>query len=117
MPDWRDHEGEEPLAPFEGMVKKSDELSDQTRLSILNWNPAPNRGNIGNSVMRSLHVILLQEAESHFMRLSQLRGHFRPQKHFRARWCEDRGRGTGHINARLFWLEKLVGQVKVQEAS
>ena len=69
MPDWRDHEGGEPLAPFEGIVKKSDELSDQTRLSVLNWNPAPKRGNIGNIVMRSLHVILLQEAESHFMRM------------------------------------------------
>ena len=53
--------------PFDGIVsaKSSDELCDQTRLSILSLNAGPKGGQVDNSVVGSFHVILVQEAESH----------------------------------------------------
>ena len=49
--------------PFAGIVsvKSSDELSDQTRLSLLSWHAGPERGKAANSVVGSFHVTLLQE--------------------------------------------------------
>ena len=54
--------------PFQRIVsvKVSDELSDQKRFSILSWNAGPKRGNVANSVVGCYHVILVQEAESHY---------------------------------------------------
>ena len=61
--------------PFEGNVSEqiSCGLSDQTRLSMLSWNARPKRGKVANSVVGSYHVILLQEAESHFQDITKKR--------------------------------------------
>ena len=61
--------------PFEGIVsdRTSGELSDQERLSILSWNVGPKGGEVANSVGGSFHVILLQEAESHFHEIAGCR--------------------------------------------
>ena len=41
------------------------ELSDQKRLSNLGWNAGPKRDKVANSLVRSFHVVLVQEAETH----------------------------------------------------
>ena len=53
---------------FEAVVsdKSSGELSDQKRLSILNWNVGPERGEVTSSTAGTFHVILVQEAETHY---------------------------------------------------
>ena len=55
------------VRPFEWIVsdKSSSELSDQKRLSILSWTAGPKGGKVANSMVGSLHIILLQEAETH----------------------------------------------------
>ena len=70
MPNWRDRESGEPLAPeaqtdeghmaFEEIVsvKINDELSDLKRFSILSWNAGPKRGKVANRVVGSFHVNL-----------------------------------------------------------
>ena len=54
--------------PFEGIVsdKSNGELSDQKRLSILRWNAGPKSGEVTNSMVGSIHVIVVQEAETHY---------------------------------------------------
>ena len=54
--------------PFEGIVsdKSSDELREQMHSSILSWNAGPKRGNVTNGMVGSFHVMLVQEAETHF---------------------------------------------------
>ena len=57
--------------PFAGIVNvnSSDELSDQTRLSILSWNAGPERDRVAHCVVGSVHVPVLQEAESYFQEI------------------------------------------------
>ena len=59
--------------PFEGIVSvnSSDQLSDQTRLSILSWISGPKRGKVADSMVWSFHVILVQEAELNFHGIGQ----------------------------------------------
>ena len=54
--------------PFEGVVsdKSTGELSDHKRLSILRWNAGPKSGEITNRMVGSIHVIVVQEAETHY---------------------------------------------------
>ena len=62
------------IRPLEGIItgQVSDRLRDQTRLSILNWNAGLTRGQVTSSVVGSDHVILLQEAESHFQDIAEI---------------------------------------------
>ena len=62
------------IRPFEGTKAEQacDRLRDHTRLSILNWNAGLHRGNVTNRVVASHHVILLQEADSHFLEMAEL---------------------------------------------
>ena len=54
--------------PLKGIVsvKIRDELGDQKRLSTSSWSVGPKRGEVANSMVGSVHVILVQEAETHF---------------------------------------------------
>ena len=54
--------------PFEGIIteKNSSEPSGQKRLSILSWNAGPKRGEVTSSMVGSFHVIMVQEAETHY---------------------------------------------------
>ena len=67
--------GTKDIRPFEGIItdQVSDGLSVQTRLPILNWNAGLQRGKVTNSVVGPHHVILLQEAESHFHEIAAVR--------------------------------------------
>ena len=60
--------------PFEEIMSEqiSDGLSDQTRLSVLRWTAGPKRGKVANSVVAPFHVILQQEAESHFHEIEKM---------------------------------------------
>ena len=62
------------MRPFEGIITEqvSDQLSDQTRLSILSRNARLKRGKVTNNAVDSYNVILLQEAESHSTRSQNL---------------------------------------------
>ena len=62
------------IRPFEGTKAEqaSDRLRDHTRLSILNWNAGLQRGNVTNRVVASHHVILLRDAESHFLEMAEI---------------------------------------------
>ena len=53
---------------FEGIItdKNSSELSGQKRLSISSWNSGPKRGEVTSNMVRSFHVIMVQEAETHY---------------------------------------------------
>ena len=60
--------------PFEGIVSviSSGELSDQKRLSVLSWNVRDRkRGEVSNSLVGSFHVIMVQEAESHYHEIAK----------------------------------------------
>ena len=117
------------MRPFEEIVsvKSSDERSDQTSFSVLSWNPGPKRGKVANSVVESFHVILVQEAQSHFhgvatsaeqqFHVYQGADRFVSQKYHSAWWCEDPGRDPRHVKARLIRHEILENPVKVQEAA
>ena len=54
--------------PFEGIItdKNSSELSGQKRLSIVSRNAGPKRGEVTSSMVGSFHVIIIQEAETHY---------------------------------------------------
>ena len=53
---------------FEGIItdKNSSELSGQKRLSISSWNAGPKRGEVTSSMVGSFHVIMVQEAQTHY---------------------------------------------------
>ena len=53
---------------FEGIItdKNSSELSGQKRHSFLSWNAGPKRGEVTSSMVGSLHVIMVQEVETHY---------------------------------------------------
>ena len=54
--------------PFEGILtdKNSSELGGQKPLSVSSWNAGPNRGDVISSMVGSFHVIMVQEAETHY---------------------------------------------------
>ena len=54
--------------PFEGILtdKNSSELGGQKRLSISSWNAGPKRGEVTSSMVGSFHVIMVQEAQTHY---------------------------------------------------
>ena len=54
--------------PFEGILtdKNSSELSGHKLLSILSWNAGPKRGEVTSSMVGSFHVIMVQEAQTHY---------------------------------------------------
>ena len=97
-------------------AERSGELSDQKRLQ--SWSAGQKIGKLTNSMVGSFHVILVQEAESHFHEtVASAPAHPVSQRHFRASWCEDRRSDPGHVKARFFRLDMHDGQVEVEKVA
>ena len=63
--------------PCDGLVSDAhdDELTSQMRLSILSWNVGPKRGDVTGSIMGAFHVIMIQEAETHYHEIAKAAEH------------------------------------------
>ena len=49
----------------------SSQLDEQWRLSILNWNAGPKRGEVTGSITGAFHVIMVQEAGTHYFDIAK----------------------------------------------
>ena len=56
------------VSPFRETVTSecSSQLNEQWRLSILSWNAGPKRGEVTGSITGAFHVIMVQEAGTHY---------------------------------------------------
>ena len=63
--------------PCDGIVydARNDELKNQMRLSMLSWNAGPKRGDVTGSIRGSFHVIVIQEAETHYHEIAEAAEH------------------------------------------